>query len=232
MKPNWKKETNEKRDISDKLPLKVTSISPQKKRADRFSLFNEKTFLIGISAQTLIDYKLKKGVELTPFLFEQLQQAEEYQKIKDTFYDYLSRRDHGSHELRQKGYRKGFSTEMMNEILNEFDQKGLLNDLDFARKFAADKAEFKQWGPKKIKSELLKKGIGKDHADKAVKDLTNNLDQHQICVDLLHKKKRRYMRETDPFKRKQKMYRYLAGKGFSGEVIKKAISLVKDSFDV
>jgi len=232
MNPEWKNRSRETNDISDKLPLKITSISPQKKRKDRFSLFHEKTFLVGVSAQTLIDYSLKKGVELTPFLFDKIQKAEEYQKVKDSFYDFLSRRDHGFFELKQKGFKKGFSPEIMDDVLNEFDQKGLLNDLAFAEKFAADKAEFKQWGPKKIRSALRQKGIRKDHAEKAVKDLTNNLDQHQICVDLLKKKKRHYMREADPFKRKQKMYRYLAGKGFPGNVIQKAINTVKDSFDV
>lgn len=224
--------TDGKKDISDKLPLKITSISAQKKRKDRFSLFHEKTFLMGVSAQTLIDFSLKKGVELTSFLFDKILKAEEYQKVKDTFYDYLSRRDHGSFELKQKGNRKGFSNDVIDEVLEEFDQKGLLNDLAFAKKFAADKAEFKQWGPRKIKSALTRKGVQKGDADEAVKHITNSLDQQQICVDLLKKKKRRYMRETDPFKRKQKMYRYLAGKGFSGNVIKKAIDSVKDSFDV
>lgn len=232
MNSDWNKDPSAKRDISEKLPLKVTSISPQKKRTDRFSLFHEKTFLIGVSAQTLLDYSIKKGVVMTPFLFEKIQIAEEYQKVKDTFYDYLSRRDHGSFELKQKGSRKGYSSEIMNEVLDEFDQKGLLNDLDFAKKFASDKAEFKQWGPVKIKNELRRKGIKKEYAEKAVKDVTNNLDQKQICVDLLKKKKRHYMREVDPFKRKQKMYRYLAGKGFSGSMITKAIDTVQDSFDV
>lgn len=232
MYPGRKNNDREKPDITGKLPLKITSISPQKKRRDRFSLFHEKTFLIGVSAQTLIDYSIEKGVELTPFLFDKLRKSEEYQKVKDTFYDYLSRRDHGSIELKQKGSKKGFSPEIMADVLNELDQKGLIDDLSFAQKFASDKAEFKQWGPRKIKSELLRKGIQKQVAEKAIKEITNNLDQQQICVDLLMKKERRYMRETDPFKRKQKMYRYLAGKGFSGNVIKKAIDTVKNSFDV
>lgn len=232
MKNNRDKNRYDKPDISEKLPLKITSISPQKKRKDRFSLFHEDTFLVGVSSQTLIDHSLKKGVELTPFLFDQITQSEEYQKIKDTFYDYLSRRDHGSFELKQKGLKKGYPKEIIDDVIDELDQKGLLNDESFAKKFASDKADFKQWGPIKIKSALRKKGISKNIAEKAVQSITNDLDQQQICVDLLIKRKRHFLRESDPFKRKQKMYRYLAGKGFTGSFIKKAIDRIKNDFDV
>ena len=232
MNNKWDKKQREKPDISDKLPLKITSISPQKKRKDRFSLFHEDTFLVGVSSQTLIDLSLKKGVELTPFLFEKISDAEEYQKVKDTFYDYLSRRDHGSFELKQKALKKGFHSNIINDVLDEFDRKGLLNDESFAKKFAADKAEFKQWGPVKIKSALRKKGISKNIAEKTVHSITNDLDQVQICVDLLSKRKSHFLRETDPLKRKQKMYRYLAGKGFTGSVVTKAIDTIKNDFDV
>ncbi len=232
MNNKWGKEKREKPDISDKLPLKITSISPQKKRKDRFSLFHENTFLVGVSSQTLIDLSLKKGVELTPFLFERILDAEEYQNIKDTFYDYLSRRDHGSFELKQKALKKGYPSEIIDDVLDEFDRKGLLDDESFAIKFASDKAEFKQWGPVKIKSALRKKGVSKSIAEKAVRSITNDLDQVQICVDLLTKRKRHFLRETDTLKRKQKMYRYLAGKGFTGSVITKAIDTIKNDFDV
>jgi len=232
MYKKWDENPGGKSDISEKLPLVITSISTQKKRKDRFSLFHDNTFLVGVSSQTLIDLSLKKGVELTPFLFEKILEAEEYQKIKDTFYDYLSRRDHGSFELKQKALKKGYPANIIDEVLGEFDQKGLLNDESFAKKFAADKAEFKNWGPIKIIAALRKKGVSKRVAEKAVRTATNDLDQVQICVDLLTKRKRHFFRETDTFKRKQKMYRYLAGKGFKAPTITKAIDTIKKDFDV
>ncbi len=218
--------------IVEKLPLKVTSISPQKRRTDRYSLFSDGTFLVGVSAQTLVDLSLKKGVELTPFLFDKIQNAEEYQQVKDSFYDYLSRRDHGSFELKQKALRKGYPGEVIDRVLEEFDRKGLLNDEEFAKKFAGDKFRFKQWGPVKIKNSLLKKGVHKQVAEKAVQNITNDLDQQQICVDLLRKRKRHFMREPDAIKRKQKMYRYLAGKGYTGDIIQKSIDSNRNYFDV
>jgi regulatory protein len=218
--------------LISRLPLTVTSITPQKKRADRFSLFHKKTFLLGVSAKSLTDFSIGTGTELTPSLYREIRQAEEVQKVRDSFFDYLSRRDHGSAELKQKALRKGYSADVIDQVLEEFSAKGYLNDLSFAKKFASEKAELRRWGPNKIRSALYQKGIGKKNAEKAVQIAVDNLDQHQICVDLLLKRRRHFLRESESLKRKQKMYRYLAGKGFSSAVIQKAIDTVKDDLDV
>jgi len=71
--------------IEDQLPLTITSISVQKKRSDRFSLFHEDQFLIGVSSKTLIDFSIQKGTELTHELFNNIQYSEEYQAVKTPF---------------------------------------------------------------------------------------------------------------------------------------------------
>ena len=226
----WK--NNEKPNpIEKKLPVTITSVSPQKKKQDRFSLFHNNEFIIGVSGQNLLDFSIQKGVEMTPFLYQKLKNAEEYQKVKEAFYRYLSGRDHASFELRQKVQKKGFKQEIIDSVLEEFENKGFLNDESFAVKFASDKANFKQWGPKKIENALYKKGIGRAIIKKAIESVAENLEQDQICVDLALKRKRHFLRENDPFRRKQKIYAYLAGKGYSGSVIKKALPVITKKLD-
>lgn len=218
--------------IEDQLPLTITSISVQKKRNDRFSLFHEDQFLIGVSSKTLIDFSIQKGTELTHELFNNIQYSEEYQAVKESFYRYLGGRDHAAFELKQKALKKGFDDELVNSVLEEFDKKGLLNDEVFARKFSFDKAEFKKWGPNKIQNALYKKGISKHIVEKVVQNLSEDLEQTQICVDLLRKRRNHFLREADPIKRKQKMYRYLTGKGYIGSDVSKATDLISKEFDV
>lgn len=222
---------NEMAAIEEKLPLKITLIEPQKKNPDRFSLFHEGRFLVGVSGQTLIDYSIQKGVEMTPSLFRELSKSEKYQKVKDACYRYLSRRDHSGFELKRKVSKKGYSQDLIEQVVDEFSRKGLLDDENFANKFASDKAKLKQWGPKKIKHALYKKGIDRKIAEKVVQNTVNSLEQHQICVDLIVKRKNHFLREDDFYKRKQKIYRYLAGKGYSGSVIKKAMPQITVQLD-
>lgn len=217
--------------IVHELPLTVTAIAPQKKRSDRFSLFHGKKFILGVSGQTLLDFSIQKGVEITPSLFQQLSEAGDYQKIKDSFYRYLSRRDHTSFELKQKAAQKGVPSQMVDRIIAEFQQKGLLDDNTFARKFASDKAELNKWGPLKIQQALIQKGVGRSVARKVTENLSDDLEQGQICVDLAVKRRRHFLREDDPLKRNQKIYNYLARKGYTGSVIKKALPKILEKLN-
>lgn len=226
MKNSGSKRAEKQERLAAKLPLKITSISPQKKRGDRFSLFNDGDFLMGVSSQVLLDFSLKKGVELTPFLFRQIIEAEEYQKVKEKCYDLLSRRDHASFELKRKVSKKDYSPEVIDEVIAELEDKDLIDNQKFAVSFAKDKAEFKRWGPQKIISELIKKGIDPKTANIVVENQNQHLELDEICVDLALKKRRHFLREEDLFKRKQKIYRYLMGKGYQNNVIKTALPTI------
>lgn len=214
--------------IENKLPLPVTKITIQKKNQDRFSLFHDKLFLIGISRKTRNDFSIEEGVTLTLSLFKQLNDAEDLVAIREACFRYLSRRDHSSSELKQKVSKKGYKESDIDQVIQNLSENGYLDDESFAAKFVEEKTELNQWGPKKIKSHLYKKGIDRKIIENVLSQQTDNLQQQQICVDLVLKRKRHFLREEDAYKRKQKIYRYLAGRGFSGSVIKKSLPRITD----
>lgn len=220
---NIRWQNSEADDLIPDLPLNITEIRGQSKNQNRFSLFHNERFLIGVSSKTLTDFSLQKGIQLTPSLYQNLMNAENFFAAKEKAYQYLSRRDHASFELRQKLRKKGFSTETIDDLLLEFSEKNLLNDLQFAVGFANDKATLNMWGPRKIEMALIKKGVQKKHIRESLKNTFDNLSKEHICVDLINKRKKHFLREENLLRRKQKIYSYLAGRGFSGEVIKKAI---------
>jgi regulatory protein len=214
------------------LPAQISTIEPQKKRTDRYSLFCGSDFIIGVSGQTLLRFNLKKGVEITPFLFNQLQEAEEYQAIKDYFLRLLGRRDHARGELHKKGRIKGFPATIMDEVLDELSDKNYLNEEVFAAKFITDKLAFSKWGPQKIKSELIKKGVHIQLIEKLLKEHTGDLELSRICVDLVVKRKARYLRENDPLKRRQKIIGWLRQKGFEHVTIQNSLTDIEKELNV
>lgn len=215
-------------DVVSELPLPVTRISVQKKNQDRYSLFHDNLFLIGISRKTRNDYSIEEGITLTPSLYLQLSDAEDLVAIREACFRYLSRRDHSSFELKQKVGKKGYKESDIERVIQNLADSGYLKDEEFASKFVEEKTELNQWGPKKIKSHLYKKGIDRKIIDKVLSHKTDDLQLQQICVDLIMKRKRHFLREDDDYKRKQKIYRYLAGRGFSGSVIKKSLSRITE----
>ncbi|NBC27771.1 MAG: hypothetical protein GVY08_12985 [Bacteroidetes bacterium] len=223
--------TFKREQILSELPLPITSISPQKKNGDRFSLFHNNTYLVGVSSQSLIDFSIQKGTELTRDLFHKISRAEEYQAAKDKSFSLLARRDHGSEELRRKLARKGFSEQISDEVVGEFQNKELLNDRAYATNFTQDKHNLKQWGPKKIEAALYKKGVPRGVISSVVEDFFHGVNQNEVCTTLALKRKAHFLREANIIKRKQKIFRYLSGKGYSSSTIQHSMSTIINKLD-
>jgi len=217
--------------VKELLPLTITSIQPQKKNKDRFSLFHEDRFIIGLSTQTLADFSLNKGDKCTHKLYRKLKEAEGIHTIREACLRYLSRRDHASFELKQKLQIKEFETANIEMVIEEFSDKGWIDDPKFARTFSSEKAELNQWGPNKIRAHLYKKGLDKKSIETGIEYAFDNLQPQKICVDLALKKKKRFAREKDSYKREQKIYRFLAGRGFHSDDIQKALPKIVEKID-
>lgn len=201
-------------EVEHNLPGVITSISVQKNNKERYSIFVDEDFLLGIAEQTLLKFNLAKGVEITPSFFRKLQREEGRFKVKSYCLKLLGRRDHARQELFTKAIKKDYPKEVIDNVLDELQEKGLLNDAGFAEKFAADKSRLNKWGPAKIKSHLYKKGISRSVAEKSIQKAFEDEDLKATFLDLVLKRKRRFLREEDPYKRKKKVFDHLARKGY------------------
>lgn len=196
------------------LPGVITAITLQKRNKERYSLFVDSEFLIGIAEETLLEHQLKKGMKITPALFRKLQRAEGRFAVKSYMIKLLSRREHARRELFDKARRKEYPPDVINSVLDELEQKDFLNEERFAGQFARDKNNLNRWGPTKIKAHLLQKGIKKTVAEKAIAQAFEPVDMRERLTTLVQKRRRRFLREEDIFKRKKKVFDYLQRKGY------------------
>lgn len=201
-------------DAADLLPGAITSIQVQKNNKERYSIFVDGEFLLGVAEQTLLEYNLRKGVKITSAFFRKLQRKEGRFKVKSYMMKRLGRRDHARRELFNKAIRKDYPEDVINSVLDELEEKGYLNETQFAEKFAADKGKYSKWGPAKIMAHLLKKGISKPLAERSIKKAFEDVDLEETFFNLVLKRKRRFLREEDPYKRKKKVLNHLARKGY------------------
>lgn len=200
------------------LPAPISAIQVQKKNKNRFSIFVEDEFLIGVSDAVLTKYNLYKGTEITPSLLQQILDAENKWAVREYFIRLLGRRDHSRKELQTKAYRKGFTGDFVTEILDELEQKNYVDDQKFAGKFISDKLEFNSWGPFKIKSELQKKGVKASVADNLIRERFGEEDICESMKQLIIKKKNRFQREPEE-KRRKKVFDFLMRKGYNSNSI-------------
>lgn len=218
--------------LRERLPVTVTQISPQKNNPQRVSLFHNGEFLLGVDQQTCLECRISVGIELTGLLIERVEVLEGYHSAKSKAYDYLSRRDHASGEIRDKLLKKGFSTEVTDQVVESLTLKGYLDDSGFAEKYAVEKSRLNRWGRRKIESELVKKGVPQDIVKKGMETALSGLPEEEICLDLILKRKEYFHRELNPAKRKQKIFRYLSARGFSASPISRAVQQFDQETDV
>ena len=99
-------------------------------------------------------------------------------------------------------------------VLKRLEQEGFLDEQRYAQAFANDKMRFQGWGRQKIRLQLMQKGI----TESAILAALGQLDEdvyHQTLQNLADKKRRELRREKDPYMLKQKLSRFLVGRGFS-----------------
>ncbi|MDL2274703.1 recombination regulator RecX [Desulfosarcina sp. OttesenSCG-928-G10] len=135
----------------------------------------------------------------------------------------LSRRDHTMHELCTKLHEKGFSAEAVDRAVHQCRHLGYLDDAKTA-KALAEQLIRRGYGPLRIRETLSGKGLDEDIIHSVLEQDDNNgtgiLDTAKRALE---KKRSRFDREPDPHKQWQKAFRFLAGRGFSADVIRKAL---------
>lgn len=213
------------------LPVEITSVQTQKKRANRVSLFHQKTFLIGISESVRQSFGIGIGTALTRSLWDQICRAEEREEIRDHLLRLLGRRSHTRTELFRKGRRKGGDPDVLEEELDRLEEKGYLDNTGFAKQFVHDKLYLRGWGPHKIRGELRRRGVGESQADETIREESDTLDLTRICVDLALKRRRHFLREEEPFRRRQKIAAWLQRKGYARESIMTAMPEILERLD-
>ncbi|KMT12639.1 hypothetical protein BVRB_4g090990 isoform A [Beta vulgaris subsp. vulgaris] len=72
-------------------------------------------------------------------------------------------------ELRKKLIAKNFSLNVVETVLSEFQDRGLINDRLYAETFSHSRWKSSSWGPRRIKQALVKKGVSEVDVKKAVK---------------------------------------------------------------
>lgn len=161
-----------------------------------------------------------------------MEERPEFNKAKKICWRLLALRDHGERELAGKLKNKGFEVEIIAETIDYFRELGYLNDQFFASNQARRLAMGKGYGNRKIASFLLEKGISEAIVGEAIVTARQEWSEAQALKSLIRKKTISGDIQDDP-KGKQRLVRYLMGKGFPPGLIFEMInrSEEEDGYD-
>lgn len=144
------------------------------------------------------------------------------EKVLDTAFRILTRRGHSRSELEMKLKKKEYQEELIVSVLDECERLGFVNDVEFARQYC-EELKYRKYGERKIQMYMIKKGLDRDLIQSTIEEFDSVDDQFERAIEALSKKMRSLSRESDPWKKREKAYRFLVSRGFSGGVVSKVI---------
>jgi regulatory protein len=199
------------------------------KKGENVILYFDDGSSLLLDFNSVIEKGFRQNDEINESDFESLKKYSSRIVIKNSAFLYLSRRVHSRGELFQKLKKKDYETNIIDDVLNELEEKKYLDDDYFARKFTEEKLHRKKWGLDKIKSHLFVKGIKRELIETVLSEFADDEIIFENAISLLAKKKKFYAKKKYSNQQlKQKLFSFLRSRGFSYEIISKAISLSDD----
>jgi regulatory protein len=126
-------------------------------------------------------------------------------------------------EVRDKLYSFGLEDDdEVESLLDKLTKDNFLNEERFAKAFAGGKFRMKKWGRHKIRMELKAHGLPPELVRKGLEEI--DPDDYESTLRDLAEKKNAQEREADPLVRKQKLLRYLLGKGYEQDLAWDAVN--------
>ena len=148
--------------------MRITALEPQASNAERINLYVDGHFLLGVSAEVVLQMGLQLEQELLPAQLEQLRHEEALQRAVDRAFNYLSFRPRSREEVRRYLRRKETPPELIESVLARLDHLDLVNDHDFASFWVETREHFSPRGAYALKNELRMKGVAREVADAVV----------------------------------------------------------------
>ena len=196
--------------------MKITKITQQVKRADRYSIFVDEKYSFSLSENALLESKIHSGQELTKEQIGEFKKLSADDKIYNRTLRYVAMRPRTQWEVETYLMRKGGAPDLIEQIVNKLSKIDLINDEKFARAFIADRKLLRPTSRRKLIMELRKKHIDNDVIEAALAEDTPN--EQATLAEVIARKRRQTKYQDDV-----KLMQYLARQGFGYEDIKSAL---------
>ncbi|EKE13401.1 MAG: hypothetical protein ACD_13C00021G0003 [uncultured bacterium] len=197
----------------------VTLLKPQK-NGKRVNVYLDGVFSFGIDLDNLVLSNIKIGAELTDDEVKKIVRKAEFQKTLDRLLRFTMIRPRSEKEINDYLKKKKVHESLWKDLFDKLKHFELLDDAKFTKWWVDQRLAFKKISTRVLKLELGSKGISKNIIDDVLEKTP--IDEEKMARELLEKRAYKWD-NLDPKVAKQKKFQYLAGKGFSWDIIEKVV---------
>lgn len=190
----------------------ITGIEVQKKNKERANIFIDGQFAFGLAI--IEAARLRAGQHLSDADIAALLAVDEQARAHELALDFLSYRPRSQAEVARRLREKGFAELTIEYVLQRLSRAGLIDDVEFARYWIANREQFKPRGGRALGYELRQKGIADDIIDDLIQDIDEAESAYRAAAPKIHR-----WRLLDPLEFRRKLGSFLQRRGFSYAVI-------------
>ena len=197
-------------------------MSSQRRNPDRYSIFIDGEFVLGIDKKTVEDMGLRVGKLVDEKDLKNITSQEEFNKAQAYALMLLGYRERSLREIEMRMRQKGYEEKLLEKVVKYLKDRNLINDKRFTQLWAESRIK-KGYGRWRIQSELEQKGVNREIGDEILKDLYSGIDEVQVALDLVEKK--RWVSKEPP-RLTERVSNLLRRRGFSFEVISNVVEKI------
>ncbi len=203
----------------------ITALEVQQRNKERVSVYLDGEFAFGV---TLLEAaRLRRGQTLSDAEIAELRARDAVEQGVDQAVRFLSYRPRSAGEIRRYLAQKRAEPPVIEQVLDRLIGLGYVDDLAFARYWVENREEFRPKGPLALRQELREKGISKALIDQALSDVDFTESAYRAVQPRLAA-----WGALDRRALKQKVYEYLARRGFGAETIRDVIDRVQEETEM
>lgn len=214
---NLKQAANKQEDFDNCDKHKITDIKQAIRNENRVNIFVDDEYSFSLDIAQLVDFKLKIGTNLSGEEIEKYKKESTLGKVYQRTLEWVLTRPRSVCEtkdyLKKKQCEKDLLDEEISTILEKLQHKKYIDDREFAKYYVENRFTKKGISKKRLKLELMKKGISGSIINE-VFDLNMRNDEEEI-KKIITKKRNRYDDE--------KLINYLVRQGFDFELVRNLV---------
>ena len=192
---------------------RITGFKSRGRRNKRIEVFLDGKIWATLDPETVVRENLRDGQTLSPQRQAEVLAADEAIAARKAAAGSTARSPKTRREIKRNLAQRGFSPQSVERAIEALIETGTLDDARAAARHVRNRRRGGDMGPRRIRTELVGRGIDPSEAERLVHEATEGMDLIAECLALARRGRGRYEPLSDP-RQRQKLIGYLTRRGY------------------
>lgn len=205
--------------------FRISSVEKARKQRGRYFIYKEgqEEPVLSVHEDIMIRFRLLKDAWVTEEDLRRIEAEDGKHRAYSLAVAYLGAKPRTRKEIERYLTRKELDEETIRETADRLESERLIDDADYAKAFASQRANSHAKGRMLIRQELMQRGIGKSEAAEAIESLD---PQAELETAVAAAAKRWRSLKGELHERRYKLAQFLTRRGYPSGVVREALKTV------